>query len=71
MTKARLNKDMNDTFDILRTVKQMDSFGGDTSLRGLFSGVTAEKSVYVDNAGHFGQAILNCMVGISVQDFFF
>ena len=62
---------MNGTFDLLRTLQQLDPFVGDMSLRGLFSVVNASKAVNVDNAKQTGQAILDSMVGMTVKDFYF
>lgn len=71
VSKARQKKDVDDTFELLRTLKQLDPFGADRSLRSLISGVTANKAVNVDRAKKVGQAILDSMVGMSTNDFTF
>ena len=47
---------------VLQTLRALDPFGNDTTLRGLVSGVASDK-VNVDDAKRVGQLILDSMVG--------
>lgn len=69
--KARQNRDMRDTYKLLATLKQWDPFAPDPALRGLVSGITANKGVNVDNAEQVGKTILETMTGENVLEYSF
>ena len=69
--KARHTRDMRDTFNFLAMLKQWDSFAPDPALRGLISGITANKDVNVDIAEQVGKNILLTMIGINVLEYTF
>jgi len=49
----------------------LDPFGSDKSLRSLVNGIIANKSIDVDSAKKVRQAILDSMVGMSINEFTF
>ena len=67
--KARKTRDMRNTFKLLATLKQWDPFAPDPALRGLLSGITANKDVNVDNAEQVGKNILLTMIGEKVLEY--
>ena len=67
-SRSRIKRDIEDTYKILKTLSDLNPFGPDPSLRGLVSGLTAHKSVNVDDAKRVGQLILDSMVGKSVTN---
>ena len=66
VTKARQNRDAEDTSKLLQALKDWDPFAPDPSLRSISSGVLANSKVNVDNAKQVGESILNNMKGRSV-----
>ena len=62
---------MRDTFKLLATLKQWDPFAPDPTLRGLVSGITANKNVNVDNAEQVGKNILLTMIGENALEYTF
>ena len=69
--KPHQTRDMRDTFKLLSTLKQWDPFAPDPALRGLVSGITANKDVNVDIAEHVGKNILLTMIGENVLEYTF
>ena len=69
--KARQTRDMRDTFKLLAMLKQWDHFAADPALRGLVSGITANKDVNVDIAKQVGKNILLTMIGVNVLAYTF
>ena len=55
----------------MATLKQWDPFAPDPALRGLVSGITANKDVNVDNAEQVGNNILLTMIGENVLEYTF
>lgn len=70
-TPARIKRDSEDTYNILPTVCECDSFCSDPTLRGLVTGVVAREQVNIDDARHVGQLILDSMVGIHIHTYSF
>ena len=62
---------MSHTFKLLATLNQWDHFAPDPALRGLVSGITANKDVNVDNAEQVGKNILLIMIGENVLEYTF
>ena len=69
--KARQTRDMRDTFKLLAMLKQWDPFAPDPALRGLVSGITANKDVNVDIAEQVGNNIILTMIGVNVLEYTF
>ena len=69
--KARQTRNMRDTFKLLATLKQRDPFAADPALRGLVSGIAANKDVNVDIAEKVGKNILLTMIGENVLEYTF
>ena len=62
---------MRDTFKLLATLKQWGPFAPDTALRGLVSGITANKDMNVDNAEQVGKNILLTMIEENALEYTF
>ena len=71
VTKARQNRDAEDTSKLLEALKDWEPFAPDPSLQSIYSGVLANSKVNVDNAKQVGESILNDMKGRSVGDYKF
>ena len=56
--QSRIIGDTEDTFKILSTLKLLNPFGPNPSLRGLVSGLSAAESVNVDDARSIGEKTL-------------
>ena len=68
VTKARQNRDAEDTSKLLEALKDWDPFAPDPSVQSISSGVLANSKVNVDTAKQVGKSILNDMKGRSVRD---
>ena len=72
MSKSRQERDLVDTDKILNFLVSKNPFDSDeVKLRSIASGVTASKSVNVDNAKDIGMNIVNSMIDHNVSDFTF
>ncbi|CAG2201846.1 unnamed protein product [Mytilus edulis] len=68
---ARQKRDREDIMSILTFMKERSPFTGDSSLRNIETGVTADSSVNVDNSKDVGTAIIESLVGQNVIDYTF
>jgi hypothetical protein len=71
-SSSRRNRDSNDANQVLQFFQARSPFEeGDTSLRNIDTGVTADKRVNVDLAHDLGKKIIKDMVGQSLDDYVF
>ena len=68
MTKARQDRDWEDTFVVLQYLQERNPFSSDPSLRNIATGVHAHDTVNVDTAESVGEAILQSMDGKTVAE---
>ena len=66
MSKTCMGRDMKDTNAILCALEDHSPFSTDPSLRNIMTGITADKSMNVDNAFERGENTLSSMAGKSV-----
>lgn len=66
LTKARQNKDMSDTCELLEFLESRNPFSDNCCLRSIASGINADSKVNVDRAKCIGDSILKSMVGKKV-----
>ncbi|KAK3747021.1 hypothetical protein QZH41_001488 [Actinostola sp. cb2023] len=70
-TRARQERDFNDTKELLSFVELRNPFSPDPSLRSIVSGVIADDKVNVDKSEEVGNNILRSMVGKSPFEYSF
>ncbi len=71
MTKARQDRDWNDTQTLLKYLHERNRFTSEDHLHSISTGVHASSSVNVDTAKDVGNTILASMEGISAADYTF
>ena len=67
-TKNLQNRELKDTKTVLEFLEERNSFSPDTSLHNVVTGVTAAKSVNVDQGKEIGHRILDSMTGKKVDE---
>ena len=71
VTKARQLRDVRDTQDLIKFLRERDPFVQNNALINIANGMTAESIINVDRAKQIGKNILESMVDNFVEEFTF
>ncbi|XP_021375007.1 uncharacterized protein LOC110464230 [Mizuhopecten yessoensis] len=67
-SSARQSRDVSDTLEILNYLSQRNPFSPDNTLHSIANGMTADKTVNVDQFKNVGNKILNYIAGKKVDE---
>ena len=67
-SKSKIERDLKDTKTVLEFLEERNPFSPDTSLRNVVTGVTAAKSVNVDQSKEIGHRFFYSMTGKKVDE---